>query len=274
MDWNGIWNFTTYSDFVLNGGTLQNDGSVDFGTEYALLKKITLARNSSFAVPRSWGLINSGFGVITLGLGGHTLDVNVSSGKAICFTNVQVPGQGRIEAHGEGTFVVRDDRNGVGFVGSDVDLWASCELRIHGPMSVHDYEAAATKNGSNIGEGVLSVYGTFKPTTRYFRGVTMQDGSTMDFSEWPVDAGWPVANAYTCTGDKTIKFAEADDGATTTVTVKLGDRKVTGGKILSWAPDADVSRVKFVRGDADRSYTLDKRDDGLYAIQGFIIIFK
>ena len=96
----------------------------------------------------------------------------------------------------------------------------------------------------------------------------------MDFSEWPADAGWPVATAYTCTGDKTIKFAEADDGATTTVTVKLGDQKVTGGKILSWASDADVSRVKFVRGDADRSYALDKRDDGLYAIQGLIIILE
>ena len=96
----------------------------------------------------------------------------------------------------------------------------------------------------------------------------------MDFSEWPADAGWPVATAYTCTGDKTIKFAEADDGATTTVTVKLGDQKVTGGKILSWASDADVSRVKFVRGDSGRNYALVKEDDGLYVKIGLVLFVK
>ena len=54
----------------------------------------------------------------------------------------------------------------------------------------------------------------------HFHGVTMQDGSTMDFSTWPEAAGWPIVNAYTCTGEKEIKFAEAGEGETTTIIVR------------------------------------------------------
>ena len=148
LDWNGVWNFTAYAEFILNGGTMQNGGSREF-------------------------------------MDGHNLGIDINSGKSLIFTNVQAPGTGRIEVRGAGVLEVRSDKSGTGFVGFGIDLWSSSELRLVGPMSVHDYEAAATKNGSGLGDNVMKVYGTFKPTTRYFRGVTMQDGSTVDFSEWP-----------------------------------------------------------------------------------------
>ena len=55
---------------------------------------------------------------------------------------------------------------------------------------------------------------------------------------------------------------------------KLGNSKVTGGKILSWADGSDVSRVKFLKGDSDRRYSLVKKADGLYAECGFTFVIR
>ena len=175
-----------------------------------------------------------------------------------------------INASGDGTLEIANYGNGVSAPNTDFNV--SCELRIFKPITVHDYTAAATKNGANLGTAALNVHGTFKPVTAYFRGVTMQDGSTIDLSAWP--AAWPVASAYTCEGDKEIKFAEASGESFTTVTVKLGNSKVTGGKILSWADGSDVSRVKFLKGDSDRRYSLVKKADGLYAECGFTFVIR
>ena len=271
LDWNATYNYQAYPAFVLNGGTMQNAGSVDFDGQYALVKGMTLLDDSQFLVSRSWGLINGSYASLSLNLNGNALSISISNGKMMRFSNINATA-GTINALGAGILEVMN--KGVGFSGPEVNLHGECELRLSGAMTVHDYEAAHTKNGANLGGAALNVKGTFKPTTTYFHGVTMQDGSTMDFSAWPEAAGWPVANAYTCTGEKEIKFAEAGEDETTTVTVKLGDRKVTGGKIFSWADGADVSRVKFVRGDADRRYALAKKDDGLYVVNGMIVIVK
>ena len=273
LDWNGFSYFVAYPAFVLNGGTVRNGGG-DFATWTALFKGVTLTANSKFEVAKTWGLINANYVELPMNLGGHTLEIAFSGGKTMYFTNVRASGAGKINATGTGILEVRQDSKNIGFIAPEVDLRCTCDLKCIGPVSVHDYEAAGTRNINDIGSGVMKVYGTFRPETRYFHGFTMQDGSTMDFSEWPESAGWPVTSAYAGSGDKEIKFAEAAEGANTTVTVKLGNRKVTGGKIFSWAEGADVSRVKFVRGDADRRYALAKKDDGLYVVNGMVIIVK
>ena len=268
LDWNGVWNFTAYAEFILNGGTMQNDGSREFDTDYALLKKVTLANDSNFAVPKTWGLINSNFGANTLVMDGHNLGIDINSGKRLIFTNVQAPGTGRIEVRGAGVLEVRSDKSGTGFVGSGIDLWSSSELRLVGPMSVHDYEAAATKDGSGLGDNVMKVHGTFKPVTKFFRGCTMQNGATMDFSEWPDSQ--PVASAYTSEGDKDITFA---DGAT--VYVKLGSRKFAGGKVISWnEKPKNVGTVKFRSAPGERKRTFTAKDDGLYAVSGLVVVVR
>jgi len=273
LDWNRYSYFVSYPAFVLNGGTMRNSVN-DFTTANALLKGVTLTANSKFEVARNWGLINASYAEISMKLGGHTLDIAFSGGKTLYFTNIRASGAGRINATGTGILEVRQDTAKIGFIAPEVDLRCACDLKCYGPVSVHDYEAAGTRTISDIGSSVMKVFGTFTPETRYFHGCTMQDGSTMDFSKWPESAGWPVTSAYAGSGDKEIKFAEAAEGANKTVTVKLGDRKVTGGKIFSWAEGADVSRVKFVRGDADRRYALAKKDDGLYVVNGMVIIVK
>jgi len=110
------------------------------------------------------------------------------------------------------------------------------------------------------------VYGAFKPTTAYFYGPTMQDGSTLDISAWPGD--WPLASGFT-SGNTAISFA---DGAT--INVKLGARRVgslRGTKILGWT--TAPANVDFVQAEGEL-FGLRKKDDGLYVYEGMVIIFK
>ncbi len=272
LDWNGNWNFCDY-DFVLAGGTLQNSGGTDMGTQFAIIKGITLTDNSSLSAVRSWGLINLSYAEVAMALGDNALDVSIDSGKTMYFTNVRATGGGKINLSGAGVFQVRNDS--IGFIGPQVDFRVACELCLIGPMTIHDYEAAASGNGTDLGTQSLNVHGTFKPETRYFRGCTMQDGSTMDFSEWP--GSFPVVTDYTCAGEKLVKFATPDAGEVTTVTVKLGGQKVSANTpVVVWNDDnrPGFSKVKFVRGDSDRQYTLVAKEDGLYVSQGFMIIVR
>ena len=277
LDWNAIWNFQAYPAFVLNGGTVRNSGNVDFTTGSALLKGVTLTANSEFAVSRNWGLINGSFNELAMKLGGHTLDIAFSGGKTLYFTNIRASGAGRINATGSGILEVRQDSKKIGFIAPEVDLRCECDLKCYGPVSVHDYEAAGTRNISDIGSSVMKVFGTFTPETRYFHGCTMQDGSTMDFSKWPESAGWPVTSAYAGSGDNLIRFAAAGEGETTTVTVKLGDRRPSGiSPIVAWNDSnrPDFSKVNFVSGDEDKKYSFVKKDDGLYIARGFTIFVR
>ena len=270
LDWNNTWNHFYY-EYVLNGGELGHTGSIDFNNKYALLNRIRLTADSSFTNKRRWGLINNSYNEVMLDLGGHTLDIAISPARQIYFSNVKATA-GNINVHGEHVLEVMD--KGVGLSAPETDFNVACELRLFGDMSVHDYTAADVKEGTNLGTGALNVHGTFKPATAYFRGVTMQNGSTIDLSQWPESAEWPISSAYTCDGDKEIRFANAEEGKNTTVTVKLGDRRKSDGKLFSWADGADVSHVKFVRGDSDRHYSLVKKDDGLYTFTGFFVTIR
>ena len=277
LDLNGFSYFVAYPAFVLNGGTIRNTGGVDFTTYNALLKGVTLTANSKFEVARNWGLINASYAEISMNLGGHTLDIAFSGGKTMYFTNIRASGAGRINATGTGILEVRQDTAKIGFIAPEVDLRCECDLKCYGPVSVHDYEAAGTRTISDIGSSVMKVYGTFTPETRYFHGCTMQDGSTMDFSKWPESAGWPVTSAYAGSGDKLIRFAAAEEGETTTVTVKLGDRRPSGiTPIVAWNDSnrPDFSKVEFVNGDEDKKYSFVKKDDGLYVSRGFTIFVR
>ena len=270
LDWNGNYRFEDYI-FILSGGTLQNTGSLDSTMGHAYVKTITLTRDSGLSATRSWGVINNNYNEVSLGLGGHALNIAIANSKTLYFANVKVTA-GKINITGEGVFEV-PDRN-AGLVAPETDLYSACELRLHGQASVHDYVAAANRNGTDLGTAELRVYGTFKPTTQFFRGCTMQDGSTMDFSAWPSNLGWPVATAYTCTGNKTIKFADGDN---VTVTVKLGDRRVPASTpIVAWTDEnrPDFSKVQFLSGDADRRYVLVPKGDGLYVRTGLVLIVR
>lgn len=262
LDMNGKADFYDYT-IVLDGGELMSS-SADLTVTTAQLKTVSLTSNSVFNVTTTSGFVGSGYAETSLELNGHALDVSISSGKTMILTNARSDGKGNLNLSGAGLLEVRNDNSGIGFVATNLDLRAECEIRAWGAISVHDFVAADTKDGVQLGDNSLNVYGTFKPITRYFRGCNMQDGSTMDFSEWP--GAWPVASAYTCSGNKTVEFT-----AGTTVKVKIGSKKPTDNKILGWSSTPDVT---FVRGDDGGIYSLVKRDDGLYCSFPMIIIIR
>jgi hypothetical protein len=95
----------------------------------------------------------------------------------------------------------------------------------------------------------------------------MQDGSTIDLSSRT--SALPLVSAFT-TGDNMLKFA---NGAT--VSVKLGERRVSSRTpLISWTAGTDIGNVKFKSADEERNCCFVVKDDGLYALSGFIVIVK
>lgn len=274
LDWNQYCFYFLYGrtgGLTLNGGALVNASGVDFSAANALNDNFALTADSFFGVTNSWGLVNLQYGELTGNLGGHILGIDISSEKFLWVANAKFTA-GAVNVSGAGTLYIFS--NG-GLQAPNTDFCVASFLSVNKDSSVSNYTSTATAaSNASLGSAALNVYGTFKPMTRYFRGVTMQNGSLLDFSEWPIEtAGWPVASAYTGSGDKTIKFAS---GAT--VKVELGAlRPPTGTKLISWdsstKPDGTV---KFVRsGNAMRRYSFTVGDDGLYYNPpGFIISIR
>ena len=91
----------------------------------------------------------------------------------------------------------------------------SGKLNMGNTLNASNYVARYT-GSSNSGTGALNVYGTFKPVGAGFYGPTMQNGSTVDLSEWKTGVSaasrFPLKSSYA--SKDTMSFAA---GATVTV---------------------------------------------------------
>ncbi len=251
------WSYTMYK-FVMNGGTYE-DTDLDCVTGAAQIQEMTLTADSTMSLPRCHGFIGASYGAATLDLGGHTLTVNLGNdSKNFYLINTTIKNGTLYIASGGYLYTYRTASDA-----KTANLHLKAAMSMHVSLSVNDYVALYNATTANYGTAVLSVYGTFKPKVDRFYGPTMQNGSTMDFSEWP--GNWPVSNAFSG-GSTKINFAS---GAV--VAVKLGEKRPTSGKILSWSSVPDAT---FVRGDEDRIYSLLKKDDGLYIQHGMALIVR
>ena len=97
----------------------------------------------------------------------------------------------------------------------------------------------------------------------------MMNGSTIDLSLR--EAALPLVSAFTNeNSDRTLKFA---DGAK--VYVKLGGKRFTGGKVISWESKPDnIGEVKFKSAPGERRCAFVAKDDGLYTMTGLIVLVK
>ena len=135
-------------------------------------------------------------------------------------------------------------------------------------FNVRDYVAQYPGNG-NAGSGPLNVFGTFKPSAHdVFYGCTMQSGSTIDLSLRT--KALPLASQYQ-SGDYTLKFAD-----NSTIYINTGDLKVNRkSPAITWdEPPANIRTVKFKNADPESTRTFVSRDNGVYALTGFVIIVK
>ncbi len=281
LDVNGLYNNNNH-EFVLNGGVLRNTGA-NVGGGTGQFKTIRLETNSFFKVSSNWGFIGNGWAATELDLAGHELDMEIPSGHYFFFANTAVSA-GRIRVHGYGSgagYLQTGNANtSSGYAGSrgnnsaiNTDFVVEVPLSIYAPLLVHDYIAnysgAVTANG---GFAALKVHGTFKPSAHdFYYGCTIMDGATIDLTRRTT--ALPSVSSFTA-GSTNLTFA-AD---ATTVKIKLGERSVSSQTpIISWDPTfkpSGIDTVKFVSETGERKRTFVTKDDGLYALSGFMIIVK
>ena len=224
FDFNGMRDFFNYQ-VALDGGTVRNSGA-DLASGTAQIDSIIVtAEGSRFEVGNSIGLIGYGYRQSQLELGGHTLTLDIASGKSFWLYNTVV-NDGTLDVTGAGTL----DIDKTSIIATNVSFRIGAALNVKVPVSVRDYIALHAGN-NGTGTAALKVYGTFKPSAHnYYYGPTMQDGSTIDLSARTSSLP-SVSDSWD--GDRTLKFAS---GAT--VTIDVGDRAATlarGTRLVSWS---------------------------------------
>ena len=224
FDFDGKKDFHRYR-MILDGGTIRNAGA-DVGSNIAQIGSMEVtAEGSRIEVKSSLGFINTGYTQTQLDLHGHTLTVDVASGKSFWLYNTVV-NDGILDVAGAGTL----DIDKTAIVATNVSFQIGCAMNVKVPVSVRDY-IVLSPSGNNAGTAALKVYGSFKPSAHnYFYGPTMQDGSTIDLSARTSSLP-SVSDSWD--GDRTLKFAS---GAT--VTIDVGDRASTlarGTRLMSWS---------------------------------------
>ena len=244
--------------FDLAGGMLTSSVKMDntsrIGIGAGTLSATSYVRASSMVFGESGGKTD---------LCGNTLSVDVSDRFYLCNAIVT---NGTIDVtHGGYLQTVA----GKPVDASTVDLKANCALELSADLSVHNYVAIYAED-CNEGTAELKVYGTFKPSDHdYFRGCTMQNGSTIDLSLRTT--ALPLVSAFT-SGNGTLKFAED----TTTVFVKTDGRSISSQTpVISWSAKPEcIDFVKFKCADEGRHFSFIVKDDGLYPSSGLAIVIR
>ncbi len=95
------------------------------------------------------------------------------------------------------------------------------------------------------------------------------DGATLDLSLRT--NALPLVSGF-ASGANTLAFA---DGAT--ISVRLGDGRFPGGKVISWkagSAPGNVDTLKFTSVEGERKRHFAVKDDGLYALSGLVLIVR
>ena len=220
-------------------------------------------------------------GTLALTMNGHTLTFDANekeSGQANSYVGlgaIRCGDSGKMVFAGNCTYewLAAENPSNVAF---EVRSPAMCKLgNATDSISVGSLAYAAEKWEKNSSKATrLAVYG------RYLAGpmrppMVMMDGSTLDFSDASLDLtsvyASTTASVSDCTTPGELLFA---DGAT--VRMAFGSRRIgTGEPIIRWsAPPANIDTVKFLPAPGEMARSFVKKDDGLYAISGFIILVR
>ena len=96
--------------------------------------------------------------------------------------------------------------------------------------------------------------------------MVLADGATFDLSEMGSIATFQTTSAN---GNNELSF---EDNAT--IAIRLGGNHVSN-PLVSWATaPANLDTLKFVKAEGESGYSLEVKDNGLYASRGFMIIVE
>lgn len=264
IDMNGCINCYGY-EISLDGGTLANTGAAAANSS-AQIKRMRLTADSSFTPGASYGLIGNSSSATTLYLGGHTLGVMLKSGVYFYLFNTTITAGNVNIASTDGSGAIWIGGTS-GVTATNVDFSVAVGIKADSQFSVCGYESKAT--GATV-SGTMKVYGVFKPTVAGYYPCTLQNGATLDLTEWPSTAGWPVSGS--------LSFAAGTAQTPTVIAVAIdGSRSdikqlaASGGCLVEW--ETEPENVEFVRdGSFSTRYGLRANASGLKLIgRGFII---
>ena len=279
LDMCGKMNFGAF-DFVLAGGTLASSALYAYSFHdnegyagHVGIASLTLTANSTVSIPAKcrYGVCN-GRSRTAIDLGGHTLTFDLGdAGSDSAYFDI-------ISADVENGTMVVNGYNGYSaiiprysVVATNNVTWRNSGrfLPIGGTTRIDllNYDSHDAKE-TNEGNDGLHVWGVFTPHSTTYRGLTMEDGSTLDLSamEVALPSVSPECSSFP------LKFAE-----NATVYVKVGERSLSkGAQLVSWTtPPENIGTVTFKRAVGERNFHVESRDDGLYyQPSGFMIIVK
>ena len=279
LDMCGKMNFGAF-DFVLAGGTLASSALYAYSFHdnegyagHVGIASLTLTANSTVSIPAKcrYGVCN-GRSRTAIDLGGHTLtfDLGDTSNDSAYFDIISADVEnGTMVVNGYNGYSAIIPRYSV--VATNNVTWRNSGrfLPIGGTTRIDllNYDSHDTKE-TNEGNDGLHVWGVFTPHSTTYRGLTMEDGSTLDLSamEVALPSVSPECSSFP------LKFAE-----NATVCVKVGERSLSkGAQLVSWTtPPENIGTVTFKRAVGERNFHVESRDDGLYyQPSGFMIIVK
>jgi len=256
LELNGKYDLSGYN-FVLAGGTLQNTAA-DIDNAKAQISNVRLTADSTFKLSCSYGFIGPGYAATKLDLAGHTLTVPVGVAKSFWFYNTTVT-EGTIDIISGGW--LRVDKTAVS--AGNTTFRINCALDVAVPFTVGNYEVVYPAD-YNVGTGVMTVTGVFKPGTKYYRGVTLADGATLDLSGY--SGAWTAKSGFS-SGSNVATYPAGTAETSATLQVELqGRRLVPGEKIVGWDSGATPANLTFLPTESTRraGRRLVVRDDGLY----------
>lgn len=274
--------------FVLNGGVLKSSRAIR-ETGWTMWGNVRLTADSIIELGGNYGFAENAYGRATLDLGGNRLTVKLNSSSVnFQLYNTQIL-NGSIENTSGGYIHVYNTNGDSG--SSTFDFKAAIALNLERALVVRDYEPKNKWATSNAGTGNVKVHRVFKPTAAAegcYHSCQMQNGSTMDLTDWPSDKGWPMYSRFT-SGGKQLSFANG------TVNVKLDSTRADvkalaktksdgayAGYLLKWGTTAGTLATRntgttFVL-DADSALKYKLKDNGtgllLMPKGGFVLIVK
>ena len=265
FDLGGNWSMSF--NHVLAGGTLTSSRYSRGNNRQ--VTSLTLTADSVVS-NKNFGLIGPGFGEVKVRMNGHTLRTEFisSSGNKFYICHSTFEDEGTIQV-GSSWFMTHNPS--YSNVGRNITLELPANrggVNLEAPFTVSNF---FTKAGSFAGTKTLVVLGEYRPAeggrTR-FPNMLLADGATFDLSEM---GDVPTFNTFDSAQNHTLSFE-----TNATIKVKLGTRHIAPSvPVVAWAtPPDNLDTLTFVCGDEGQNYALDKRNNGLYVVKGFMILIR
>ncbi len=279
FDFDGRYNYIDL-DFILDGGTIANTGADMSG--HAQLARLKLTKDSVLAPSSSLFFGLDAANAAYIDLGGNKLDVKIAPGKALYMRSTEIT-DGTLEFSQVGWFFPGGNSGVVATNGVEILFNSAIDSRWTAGLKTYEGSFAAgniallydnASKVNNYGTTPIAVYGAFKPKYATFRGCELQDGATLDLSEYT--GTFPAESTFQ-NGATGIAYA-----AGAAVKVKTGDKnmsalaKSSDPYLVKWAagvePDATFEFAEGERAAAN-GYTLAPDGEGLRVVPkpGFLI---